>query len=166
MIEEVDDAGGQAGHRTEAYAQHHVADLGDRGIGEQPFEIGLVDRHCGCGENPNQCQRQQQPVQAHGLKGEIRPEYGKHKAQKGVYRHLGGRSGDEGRDHRGRVSVGVRQPDVEGKQRQLQGPAHHVEQPDADQNKRSADGAEDQVVVGRSQCAPVASETDQTIGRE
>jgi hypothetical protein len=49
---------------------------------------------------------------------------------------------------------------------EVQGAGHQVQQADADDDEGRADGAHDQVLVGRIQRAPVAAQCDQDVGRQ
>ena len=46
VVEQVQDAGGQAGERRKTNSQYHVADLGDTGVGQHAFDVVLEDGHC------------------------------------------------------------------------------------------------------------------------
>ncbi|MEZ5618215.1 MAG: hypothetical protein R3E40_08060 [Rhodocyclaceae bacterium] len=82
--------------------------------------------------------------------------------QRQLERDADGEEG-QGRQHRPLFgNVGQALGDVD----QVERTGHEVEQADADDDEGRADGAHDQVLVGRGEGAPVASQRDQHIGRQ
>ncbi len=73
-----------------------------------------------------------------------------------------GQKGEGGMDGAG---IGHRR-DARGQIAHVEGAGHDVQQADADQNERGADGAHDQILVGSGQGAAVAADADQHVARQ
>ena len=131
----MDDAAGQPGDRREAQAEHHVADLGDAGVGEHALEVVLKDGHQRGGEHAGQGQHHEDGPDRRAFEQADLAEDGEVDADERVDRHLGRRRRQERGNHRGRVGVRVGQPHVQGKEGELEA------QSDGQEGQRHEDGA-------------------------
>ena len=75
VVEQVQNGSGKPGHRGEADAQNHVADLRNAGVGEQALDIVLEDRRRGACKHRRQRQRQEdEPLRGMLLNAKLAPK--------------------------------------------------------------------------------------------
>ncbi|MDT4853778.1 hypothetical protein FQZ97_880560 [compost metagenome] len=82
--------------------------------------------------------------------------------QRELERNAHGQESEGGEHRAGALHRGQALPHVH----QVERAGHQVEQADADHDEGGADGAHDQVLVGRDQRAAVTSQGDQHVGGE
>ena len=123
MIDDVDEPAGQAGLVGEPDAERDVADLRDRRIGEHALQVGLEHRDQRGDEHRGERQRDDDLGDRQGAKVDRDAEDREKKAHQQIDRDLGRGGRQEGGRPRRRIGIGVRQPDMEREQRELQADA-------------------------------------------
>ena len=127
VVEEVHQGRRQPRGRAQPDADDHVADLGDARPGEEALEVLLEEGHQGGDEDPRQPQTDEQRVHAEGPEGEGGAEDPVVEPQEDVDRDLGRRRREQGGHRRGGIGIGVRQPQVQGEEGQLEADPHGEE---------------------------------------
>jgi hypothetical protein len=140
--DQVEDAGDVA-DRAQPHRDEHVAELGDRRVGQDPFDVVL-----GGGDHRRKQRRERADHHHHDLRGAGGLEQ---RVGAGDQEHPGGDHGgrvDE-RRHRGWAGHGVRQPDVQRDLRALAGAGQEQQQRDGGGRpaRQAGDAAEDLVEV-------------------
>ena len=95
VVEQVDDAGTDAGAGSQRDAEHDVADLRDAGIGEHALQVVLENRDQRARQHRGDRQPHEDIADVHVIERELYPEHGKEQPQQDVHTHLGGRGGEE-----------------------------------------------------------------------
>ncbi len=127
VVEHVEQAGGKAGGRAERQAEHHVADLRDRGIGQRAAHIRLEHGLEAARYHRGDPERCDDIGKAGLLEGIVRPEDGEEVAHEGIQRDLGRGCREEHRDEARRIGIGIRQPLVQRPHRRLEAEADYDE---------------------------------------
>jgi hypothetical protein len=112
--------------RPHPEGRDHVAQLGDGGVGEDPFDVVLDEGQTG-GDEHGDTGDESDEVEAAGFDGEALPEDAVHAGHEIDPGHHHGGGVDQGGD-RGGAGHGVREPDVEGELRAL---AHDPQEEEA-----------------------------------
>ena len=147
VSQHLEDGAVHAGAGEAVDAQHHEAEVADRGVGDQLLHVGLDegdqrsvdDADDGQGDDPGRV--------AVGFGGEESDV----EAQQAVGAHLEQDSGEQHRARGGRLDVGIRQPGVEGEDRNLDGEGQEEseEEPEAGVAGHGDGPAGDQLLENR-----------------
>ena len=120
MVEKMQYRGGEPGRRREADAKGKVADLGDAGIRQHPFEILLKDGDRRGRQHGDGAQDREADGERHRAERKLYAEDRKHKPQQHINGYLRRGRGQKGADGRRGVRIGVGQPQVQRKESNLE----------------------------------------------